>query len=162
MPIPLEAKKTATQTGSVEYNFFKGASDKVAKTPLSELKKSAGQADWLDGDDYSGQLAVDVYQTNEDIVIKSTIAGVRPEDIDIGINNDMVTIRGKRDKDHEVTDENYYYRECYWGGFSRSIILPCEVKVDRIKAAMKNGVLTIILPKATKVSKVTVVKVKEE
>ncbi|MFA6553714.1 MAG: Hsp20/alpha crystallin family protein [Patescibacteria group bacterium] len=162
MPAPSDPKKIGTQTGSLEYNFFKGASDRVTKTPLPDPKKTEVQADWLDGDDYSGQLAVDVYQTNEDIVIKSTIAGVRPEDIDISINNDMVTVRGKRDKDHEVTDENYYYRECYWGGFSRSIILPCEVKVDRIKASMKNGVLTIILPKATKVSKVTVVKVKEE
>jgi HSP20 family protein len=162
MPVPSDAKKIATQAGSAEYNFFKGVSDKVTKAPVSEPKRAEVQADWLDGDDYSGQLAVDVYQTDDDIVIKSTIAGVRPEDIDISINNDMVTIRGKRDKDNEVTDENYYYRECYWGGFSRSIILPCDVKVDRIKASMKNGVLTVMLPKATKVSKVTVVKVREE
>lgn len=118
--------------------------------------------DWLDDDDFSGQLAVDVFQNGDDIVIKSTIAGVRPEDIDINVNNDMITIRGKREKDHTVVDEDYFYRECYWGGFSRSIILPCEVKVDRIKASMKNGVLTVVLPKASKVSKVTVVKVKEE
>ncbi len=162
MPAPTDLKKTNIQTGSVEYNFFKGVTDKTGKAPVTETKKADNQPDWLDGDDYSGQLAVDVYQTDDDIIIKSTIAGVRPEDIDISINNDMVTIRGKREKDHEVADENYYYRECYWGGFSRSIILPCDVKVDRIKASMKNGVLTIILPKATKVSKVTVVKVKEE
>jgi len=117
--------------------------------------------DWAD-EDYSGQLAVDVYQTKDDIIIKSTIAGVRPEDIDISINNDMITVRGKREKDVEVAEDAYFYRECYWGGFSRSVILPCEVKVDRIKATLRNGVLTIVLPKATKMSKVTVVKVKEE
>jgi len=163
MPQPSDNKKAPVQIGTAEYNFFKDFSNKSQKSALSEEpKKSDVQPDWLDGDDYSGQLAVDVYQTKEDLVIKSTIAGVRPEDIDININNDMVTIRGKREKDHEVSDEDYYYRECYWGGFSRSIILPCEVRVDRIKASMKNGVLTIVLPKATKVSKVTVVKVKEE
>jgi len=134
---------------------------------LNKLKKNEvdlgnSQDDWLEDDDYSGQLAVDVYQTKDEIVVKSTIAGVRPEDIDVAINNDMITIRGKREKDHEVTDDNYFYRECYWGGFSRSIILPCEVRADRIKASMKNGVLTVVLPKATKVNKVTVVKVKEE
>ena len=74
----------------------------------------------------------------------------------------MVTIRGKREKDHEVEEDNYFYKECYWGGFSRSIILPCDVKTDKVKASMKNGVLTVVLPKATKVNKVTVVKVKEE
>ncbi|MFA6099176.1 MAG: Hsp20/alpha crystallin family protein [Patescibacteria group bacterium] len=117
---------------------------------------------WLDEEDYGGQLAVDVYQSEGEIVIKSTIAGVRPEDIDISVNNDMITVRGKRAKDHEVKEEDYFYRECYWGGFSRSIILPCEVKVDKIRATMKNGVLTVVLPKASKASKVTVVKVKEE
>jgi HSP20 family protein len=132
------------------------------KTAVKTEPATEGNKEWLEEEDYAGQLAVDVYQTKEDIIIKSTIAGVRPEDIDISINNDMITVRGKREKDHQVADEDYYYRECYWGGFSRSIILPCEIKVDRIKASMKNGVLTIVLPKATKVSKVTVVKVKEE
>lgn len=127
-----------------------------------EENKVGPKKDWLEGEDYAGQLAVDVFQTKEDIVIKSTIAGVKPEDIDISINNDMITIRGKREKDHDVADSDYFYRECYWGGFSRSIILPCEVRIDPIKATMKNGVLTIVLPKAAKVSKVTVVKVKEE
>lgn len=118
--------------------------------------------EWMDDDDFSGQLAVDVYQTKNEIIIKSTIAGVRTEDIDIAINNDMITIRGKREKDREVVEDDYFYRECYWGGFSRSIILPVDIKSDKVKANMKNGVLTIALPKADKVNKVTVVKVKEE
>ncbi len=118
--------------------------------------------DWLEDDDFSGQLAVDVFQTKDDIIIKSTIAGVKTEDIDIAINNDMITIRGKREQEHEIVEDDFFYQECYWGGFSRSIILPVDVKSDRAKASMKNGVLTIILPKADKVNKVTVVKVKEE
>jgi HSP20 family protein len=98
--------------------------------------------------DSEGQLTIDVYQTENDIVIKSTIAGVKPEDLDVTINNDMVTIRGDRKSEEKVESENYYYQECYWGTFSRSVILPVEVLADKAEAAMKNGILTIRLPKA--------------
>lgn len=98
--------------------------------------------------DQEGQLTIDVYQTDSDIVIKSTIAGVKPEDLDIQINNDMVTIRGERRKEDEVREEDYYYQECYWGAFSRSIILPVDVEANKSEAIMKNGILTIKLPKA--------------
>jgi len=98
--------------------------------------------------DQEGQLTIDVYQTDTDIVIKSTIAGVKPEDLDIQINNDMVTIRGERRKEDEIRDEDYYYQECYWGSFSRSIILPVDVQANKAEAIMKNGILTLRLPKA--------------
>ncbi|OGZ33061.1 MAG: hypothetical protein A2V69_03915 [Candidatus Portnoybacteria bacterium RBG_13_40_8] len=98
-----------------------------------------------------GQLTIDVYQTDSDIVIKSTIAGVNPEDIDISITNDMVTIRGKRTKDEKISTEDYYYQELYWGAFSRSVILPVEVDADRAKASIKNGILSIQLPKSEKI-----------
>jgi len=105
-----------------------------------------------------GQLTIDVYQTDNDIVIKSTIAGVKPEDLDVSINNDMVTIRGDRKNEEKVEGENYYYQECYWGTFSRSVILPVEVLADKAEASMKNGILTIRLPKAdtTKSKKIQV------
>lgn len=116
--------------------------------------------DWI-GDDYEeGQLSIDVYQTPKSIVIKSTIAGVKPEDIDISINNDMLTIRGKREEKEEIKEENYLYKECYWGSFSRSVILPVEVEADKIDAVLENGVLSITLPKA-KTAKQISVKVKE-
>lgn len=99
-------------------------------------------------EDNEGQLTIDVYQTDNDIVIKSTIAGVKPEDIDVTINNDMVTIRGERRTEEEVSEENYYYQECYWGSFSRSVILPVDVISEKAEASMKNGILTIRLPKA--------------
>ena len=95
-----------------------------------------------------GQLTIDVYQTDNDIVIKSTIAGVKPEDLDVSISNDMVTVRGERRKEEQVDDENYYYQECYWGPFSRSVILPVDVIAEKIDASMKNGILTIRLPKS--------------
>lgn len=95
-----------------------------------------------------GQLTIDVYQTDNDIVIKSTIAGVKPEDLDVSINNDMITIRGERKQDEQVSGENYYYQECYWGTFSRSVILPVDILPDKVEASMKNGILTIRMPKA--------------
>lgn len=96
-----------------------------------------------------GQLTIDVYQTKESIVIKSTIAGVTAEDLDISIDNDMVTIEGERQNCDEVSEGDYYYQECYWGGFSRSVILPCDVLADEADAELKNGILTITLPKAS-------------
>lgn len=107
------------------------------------------QESWLP--ESEGQLTIDVYQTPNDVVIKSTIAGVQPENLDISISNDMITIKGKRDKDENIPQENYYYQECYWGPFSRSIILPVDVESDRAQAGMKNGILTIRLPKIEKV-----------
>lgn len=95
-----------------------------------------------------GQLTIDVYQTENDIVIKSTIAGVKPEDLDVAINNDMVTIKGERKSEEVVDEENYYYQECYWGSFSRSVVLPVDVLADKAEASLKNGILTICLPKA--------------
>lgn len=109
-------------------------------------------------DDAEGQLTIDVYQTDTEIVIKSTIAGVKPEDLDVSISNDMITIKGDRKNEEVVDDNNYYYRECYWGSFSRSIVLPMDVLADKIDATLKNGILTIRLPKAdiTKTKKIQV------
>ncbi len=105
-----------------------------------------------------GQLTIDVYQTENDIVIKSTIAGVKPEDLDVSINNDMVTVKGERKNEEEVENGNYYYQECYWGSFSRSVLLPVDVIPEKADAALKNGILTIRLPKAdtTKTKKIQV------
>lgn len=108
--------------------------------------------------DAEGQLTIDVYQTEMEIVIKSTIAGVKPEDLDVTINNDMVTIKGERRNEELVENGNYYYQECYWGGFSRSVLLPVDVIPEKADASLKNGILTIRLPKAdtTKVKKIQV------
>lgn len=114
---------------------------------------------WLTPED-EGQLSVDVFETPDNIVIKSTIAGLKPEDIDISLDNDMLTIRGKREQEEQIAEENYFYRECYWGNFSRSIILPCEVKANQIKATLKNGVLAITLPKIKKTTKSIDIQVK--
>jgi HSP20 family protein len=106
------------------------------------------EENWTNPAESEGQLTIDVYQTEDAIVIKSTIAGVKPEDLDVSINNDMVTIRGERKNEEEVTGENYYYQECYWGSFSRSIVLPVDIVSEKAEASLKNGILTIKLPKA--------------
>lgn len=108
--------------------------------------------------DAEGQLTIDVYQTEGEVVIKSTIAGVKPEDLDVSINNDMVTIKGERKNEELVHQNNYYYQECYWGQFSRSVVLPVDIISDKAEAALKNGILTIRLPKAdtTKIKRIQV------
>jgi len=94
-----------------------------------------------------GELAIDVYETDGDIVIQSTIGGIKSEDLDISIENDLVTIRGNREKLVEKEGKKYFYQECYWGSFARQVILPEEVDETKVKAIMKNGVLTLIMPK---------------
>lgn len=127
---------------------------------IGNARQQEDAASWL-SDEYTGQLAVDVYQTEQEIVIKAAIAGVLSDDLDIQVTNDMVTIKGARRLEDEVSDDQYYYRECYWGRFSRTIILPVDVRSDQVSATIKNGILTLRLPKAEP-SKVTVVNVSED
>lgn len=94
-----------------------------------------------------GELTVDIYDKGDSIVIQSTVAGVKPEDLDISITTDSVTIRGKRKQMEEVRDEDYYYKELFWGAFSRSIILPEEIEEGEADANLKHGLLSIRLPK---------------
>ncbi|PIR69257.1 MAG: hypothetical protein COU47_04135 [Candidatus Niyogibacteria bacterium CG10_big_fil_rev_8_21_14_0_10_46_36] len=105
------------------------------------------------------QLTVDMHQTSDEIIIEAMVAGVKPEDLDVSITQDMVTINGKRSKSSTVHDDNYYYQELYWGGFSRSILLPQEVDSEEAEATMKHGLLTIRLPKLDK-TKVQKLKIK--
>ena len=103
-----------------------------------------------EGASEEGELTVDVYQTPDDIIIKTIVAGVRPDDLDISITRDMVTIRGSRQESSEVNDGDYFHRELYWGSFSRTVLLPQEVDVDGAEANEKHGLLTLRLPKLDK------------
>ena len=94
-----------------------------------------------------GHLTIDVFQTENEIVIQSTIAGVDPKDIDVSVTQDMVTIKGLRRPEEKIKSSDYFHRELYWGPFSRAVILPVDVDSDRAKAGYKNGILTISLPK---------------
>ena len=118
---------------------------------ISDTKVTTQVAFQNDEDLVEGALTIDVYQTDNDIVIVSTIAGVTSKDLDVSITNDMVTISGERKNLTKIKQENYFYQECYWGPFSRSVILPIDVDAEKSAAELKDGVLTITLPKSEKV-----------
>lgn len=97
-----------------------------------------------------GELPVDMFQTPDAIVIRALIAGVSPDDLDIAITRDMVTIRGRREEVREASNDDYYHRELFWGGFTRTLLLPEEVMIDEAEAKEKHGYLEIVLPKVDK------------
>ena len=97
-----------------------------------------------------GELPVDMYHTGDSIVIRALVAGVSPDDLDIAITRDMVTIKGRRQEIQEAADDDYYHRELFWGGFSRTLLLPEEVLIDEADAKEKHGLLEITLPKVDK------------
>ncbi len=94
-----------------------------------------------------GQLAVDVSQTDDELIVVAAMAGTQPSNIELHLNNDLLTIRGERKSPVDMPAE-HFYQECYWGKFSRSIILPVDVKAEMVQAQYKNGMLIIRLLKA--------------
>jgi HSP20 family protein len=121
---------------------------------------SSTSDEWMGEEEFEGQLAVDVYQTKDSVVVKAPIAGVRSEDIDIAISEDVMTIRGDRKEEIIVEKEHYYVQECFWGSFSRSIILPTSTIAEKAQATLKDGVLTVTVPKVVQEDKVKKIKVK--
>lgn len=117
------------------------------------ISENENDADW-EGESSSGgqegELPVDMYQTNDAIIIKALVAGVSPNDLDIAITRDMVTIRGVREEYQETNDDNYFHRELFWGSFTRTLVLPEEVVIDEAEAQEKHGLLEIKLPKLDK------------
>lgn len=130
-------------------NIFK--SDREGLNKVKTHEESDGfSPEWLDEDLPEGQLLLDVYQTDDKIVVKSTMAGVSPENLFISLNHDMLTIKGKREYDRSLDDGDCLMQECYWGSFSRTVILPEEVDSKKIDAVLENGVLTISLERIHK------------
>ncbi|MDQ2932811.1 MAG: Hsp20/alpha crystallin family protein [bacterium] len=119
------------------------------ESELKHIKKVNAEPTWEE-EEKDAELTVDVYQTPEMIVVKSMIAGVRPEDLDVSITRDMVTIRGTREEERVARDEDYFTRELFWGSFSRVIQLPEEIDVDEAEAVEKHGLLILKLPKLDK------------
>lgn len=131
-----------------EHEF--GADD---KKPAEEYQQD--ESEWHgqsspDDEQQDGELPVDMYQTSDAIVIRALVAGVSPEDLDIAITRDMVTIRGIREEYREAANDDYYHRELFWGSFSRTLLLPEEVVIDEADAQEKHGLLEIRLPKVDK------------
>jgi len=135
-----------------------------ATTTAAEEKKASIIREKLqtDRDENSeGQLALDIYQTQTHIVVVAPIAGVKMDDIDVSITEDVLTIKGKRNLEFDIPDEDYFTQECFWGDFSRSIVLPASVDSSRIAASFKDAVLKISIPKVERV-KTKIVRIKAE
>lgn len=143
---------------SQEYDDF--FDDPVAEHPRFEGKgeervahintrEGSPAGEWTP-EEPGGELAVDVYQTPDSIIIKALVAGVQPTTIDISLTREMLTISGTRQDEKEAEDNDYFQKELYWGAFSRTILLPEEVDVDLAEASEKHGILMIRLPKINK------------
>ena len=102
-----------------------------------------------------GELAIDLYEDKDNLILQAVVGGMKADDLDISITNDMITIRGERQREESGKIDKFYYDECFWGAFSRSIVLPQQVNADKAKATIKNGLLTIVLPKLEKTTKKT-------
>ena len=128
-------------------SFFKKLKKKIKEEiqiGKKKVEKEKTEKEWLTPE---GKLTIDVYKTDEEIIIQAPVAGVRPEDLNISTKGDVITIKGYREKPTEVEKQDYFSQECYWGKFSRQIILPEETDPGRTEAAIKNGILTIKIPK---------------
>jgi HSP20 family protein len=107
---------------------------------------------WISSKEREAKLSIDLYENEENLIVQSTISGVKAKDLDISVENEILTIRGKR-KREEAEEGKYLYQECYWGKFSRQVTLPEEVEPSKIKASVDDGVLTITIPKKEKEDK---------
>ena len=125
--------------------------DDESAAPVGDPAAAAGPVaasdEWDESEDLPGQLAVDVYETREKLVVKARTAGVNKNDLDVSISDNTLSIRGTLSAGNEDDVENYFVQECYWGEFSRSIALPVPVKEEEIEAMLKDGVLTISFAK---------------
>ncbi len=124
-------------------------SDDEQELSISKDDESEGE-DWIDEESKDAELTVDVHQNSDMIVVKAMIAGVRPEDLDISITRDAVTIKGHREEERSIREEDYFVKELYWGSFSRTILLPEEIDVDEAEAVEQHGLLILKLPKFDK------------
>ena len=138
-PLKKIAFDLAQENDSIDFSFLKN--QEILPTP-------------------EGQLAVDVAQTADELIVVAAMAGTRPENIELHLHNDLLTIRGERVSPVALSDEHFYH-ECYWGKFSRSIVLPVNVRVESVQAQYSHGVLVIRLPKANRGNDIPIMVVEE-
>ncbi len=135
------------------------SSDLEEEVVVEESPRGASFSGWDQVEQAEGELAVDVYQTNEAIIIQAMVAGVSSDELTVSATREMVTIKGKRGAPTGIASENYFYQELYWGTFSRTILLPSEVEAEEVEATERHGLLTIKLPKLNK-GKIKTVRIK--
>ncbi|MDO8659883.1 MAG: Hsp20/alpha crystallin family protein [Candidatus Parcubacteria bacterium] len=113
-------------------------------------KNNKPNQNWIEEENEEAELTVDVYQTAREIIVQTMVAGVKPEDLELTITRDMLTIRGERAESRVISDDDFFTKELYWGKFSRTISLPAEVEPEEVEAVEKHGLLTIKLQKVDK------------
>jgi HSP20 family protein len=148
-------------TGSVDTEEEEYVEPKKNLTGMNKGDKDTkkGSNNWIEEENEEAELAVDIYQTTTEIILQTMVAGVKPEDLELSIGRDIVTIRGKREEHRNIDEDNYFTKELYWGKFSRTISLPQEVEPEEVEALEKHGLLTVKLKKVDK-EKTNNVKVK--
>ncbi len=151
----MEDELTAAFLGDDEF-ASEGGSTTQTQQATDQTGPIAAEEEWEEDDQVPGQLAVDVFETKEKLIVKARTAGVNKQDLDVSISDNTLSIRGTLSAGNEEQAENYFVQECYWGEFSRSITLPVPVKEEEIEAVLKDGVLTISF---TKVKQDTVKKI---
>lgn len=131
------------------------ASDTSAPAPAND---SPARNDFEDVDDVPGQLAVDVYQTKEDVVVVAPVPGVAKNDVEISLVENTLTIKGSRSHTETIKRDDFFAQELHWGEFSRSIVLPAQVKEEGAEAELKDGMLSVKVPKAEqdKIKKISI------
>lgn len=143
-------------TGSInaeeETSFRKNYPGKNIKENGADKKNN----NWIEEENEEAELSIDLYQTPTDIVVQTMVAGVKPEDLELSIARDIITISGKREENKNIDDENYFAKELYWGRFSRTISLPAEVEPEEVEATESHGLVTIKIKKVDKEKKNTV------
>lgn len=135
--------------------FFKKNQSMSSESPHTPLGKTVSSTSW---DTFEKEeLVVDMFDRGDALVIRAMVAGIPPENLDVAVHNDMVTISGTREEMEEVFHDRFFMRECRWGHISRIVILPIAVHTERIKAYLKHGVLTIVIPRKIEEKSIDVV-----
>lgn len=127
-----------------------GRIDNSVTSPDYTNNNSTFNNDWLPSNNHGTELSVDLYELDDEIVLQAMISGVRPEDLDIDLTREMVTIEGHREGSQGIPDDNYFHQELFWGAFNRTVMLPAEIEVEEAEANESHGLLTIRMPKLDK------------
>jgi HSP20 family protein len=142
-------------TGSMgaEEEYSNPQKEYLLKGIRSENGDKKNGGNWIEEENDEAELSVDVYQTPTDIIVQTMVAGVKPEDLELSISRDIITIRGQREESRTIDEDNYFAKELYWGRFSRTISLPAEVEPEEVEATERHGLVTIKIKKVDKEKK---------
>ncbi|MFA4975087.1 MAG: Hsp20/alpha crystallin family protein [Candidatus Paceibacterota bacterium] len=151
----MENKKRSFFDRLTGSNHVEEENENVKNISVNKIDKKNSNS-WMEEENEEMELTVDVYQTPTDIILQTMVAGVKPEDLEITIARDMITIKGKREENKNIDDENYFVKELYWGKFSRAVLLPQEVEPEEVEATEKHGLLTIKIQKVDKEKRNTI------